>query len=230
VSSTESPNVLDYAKPDSEKSPPSRRRQILLLVLALPALIVPFVPFAYSTSPLDAARALDLRGFPGPGDWGITLLGCGFFVGIVAVLWRGLPVVGVQLGRRSRTPAMLVATAICWAPFTLINVGLSVATVEHLGSSTLRDALQAWPWIASASFAVAGIVLAWRLYMTGNSTGAASVALTTPFLANAFPCLIGFYNERADVGYYLALYLVAVWLAEMVAHARTLLRRRGRAV
>src|SRR3954453_16350347 len=79
--------LLNYAAPATGESARRRRTpmQVALFLLALPALVTPFVTFAYGTSPLDMVPYVPEWNSD---NWILALIALTFFTAFPILLWK----------------------------------------------------------------------------------------------------------------------------------------------
>ena len=217
TTTTGAPLVLDYS---TTPLPRARRMQWLLLALSIPSVVVPFLEFYWDVSPLDAVAE------PFLSDWSdvlpIALLGFGFFTAFPIVAWRAHHLLR-ELQRRARR-AYLAAALLAWAETVALNALWYREVFQRVRAGEWAFPQDAYPFLLAAPVAVAGLLIAWRLHARGDTNRASTVVLTTPYLANAAICLLGFADGDPTIGYLLALFVSVVWTLEIGAQAVSLVR------
>jgi hypothetical protein len=213
--------VLSYAPAAPGVS--GRRRSLLLLLLALPAYVLPFLGFVHGISPFDAAAEF-LRNPLGESDRTIGLMGLSFFVCPLVVTYHGILL--LHSGRRPPLRRALAALAVLGAlanlPLLLLlgTLYYAMATEFLLDSAgfTMAEALMV---LVPAAILISGILLAFRAARQRDSATFFSFAYATPFVANAVFCLVIFFQEGWGPGYLLAAYLVAVTTTDVLIRSRS---------
>ena len=212
------PLVLDYG---ITAIPRTRPLQWLMLVLSLPSLVVPFLDFYWHVSPLDAVVE------PFVNDWvevPLALLGFGFFVAFPIIAWR-THLLWREPRRRARR-AYLASALLAWAGTVALNALWYREMIRRVREEGWALPGDAYPFLLAGPVAVIGLLIAWRLHARGSANRALTVALTTPYLANAAICLLGFADGDPTIGYVLALFVSLVWALEIGADVLGLVRGR----
>ena len=203
-----------------------RRFGRVALAASLPSIIVPFVPFVWDVSPWEASQYL-LNREDFFDTLAVALLGIGFFAAIAAFAWRALLVCGCRVGRLTRA-TFLASAAFAWAATIWLNILWSRAVIEQIkdGTGPLEALWDAMPYILGVPLAALGLTIAWRLHRKGDRDRAVSMLLTIPFLTTATSCLLGFRGDDWQLGYYLSMYVVLIWSAEIAVDGFKLVRER----
>ncbi len=163
---------------------------LLALLVSLLAGVVVFLPFASSTSPLDAVT---LRVPGNQGNWWHALVGAPFFL--------ALPMIWVRL--RSLASKQMPTPG--GRRFIWIVVGLSICATISVETPFLLHLAGTSEWQRLAILCLGfGIVIASGagLYLRGgrlSPTRACLVGLSTAYLANAALCLVVYSNAEGPV-------------------------------
>jgi hypothetical protein len=169
---------------------------ILAALLSLPALVVPFVSFAWSDSPLDTVVWV----FGGGWGWEFALLGAPFFLGFPIVAAQIARVASLNIPRGWR--AVGFALAACSAALSLTFVGRWALEIARQ-----RDSADLIAWMSMflvPAFLATGAFWVWRTRQTASATARHHLTLATAYLANASMCLVVF-RAHSDFGWWLAL-------------------------
>jgi len=170
-----------------QQPPTTRLLNLLQLLLALLAAVVVFLPFASSTSPLDAVT---LRVPGNQGNWWHVLVGAPFFLAF-PLLWLRV------LSLASRPGPSSTGRRILWIVIALsICATISVETpfLLHLAGTSEWQRLA----ILSLGFGIviaSGVALLLRRHAI-SPTHASLVGLNTAYLANAALCLAVYSNAQ----------------------------------
>jgi len=204
------PLVLEYS---TTPAPRAGWVQWLLLALSLPSLAVPFLDFYWEVSPLRAVVE------PFVGDWAevipVALLGFGFFAAFPIVAWRA-HVLWREPRMRVRR-AYLACAFVAWAGTVALNVLWYREVIQRVREDGWELSGDAYPFLLAAPVAAVGLLIAWLLHARGDANRALTVLLTTPYLANATICLLGFADSDPTAGYLLTLFVSLAWTGEIVA-------------
>jgi hypothetical protein len=211
--------VIEYARGDV---PFRRRHRWIMLAASLPSAIVPFAPFVYDVSPLEAAQHMfDDSEFDAIA---LSLLGLAFFAALPALAWRAMLVRRLTMGRRARGVILLIAVPF-WIAMVWVNILWCRSMIEDM-----RDDLDlplalanVWPFALSIPLACIALLIAWRLHRKSETDRAILIVLTIPFLTTATSCLLGFREDDWQFGYWLSMYVAFLWLAELTADGLKLL-------
>ena len=191
--------ILSYAARDARDAPSARTPlRVVQFILALPALVVPFVAFAYSTSPLDCVRSFPLD-FE---DSILFVLACGFFASFPIVAWQARRLAwDVGPGRRERA-ALAVVALLATAPITLVLARIGMEVLEDLSQWDSPD----WEMAIAAVVGpfVTGVTLAIVRWRRGCAVAAWETLLVTGYLAIAAYCLLAL-HDGPQLGYWLTL-------------------------
>ena len=219
TTATGAPLVLDYS---TTPLPRAGRVQRILFTLSIPSLIVPFLAYYWDISPLQAV--LELFSDDSIDTLPLALLGFGFFTAFLIVAWRAHLLIR-EPGRRARG-AYLAAALLAWAGTVALNVLWCRDFIQRMREDGWEFPGDAYPFLLAAPVAVIGLLVAWRLHARGDANRAFTVVLTTPYLANATICLLGFADSDPTIGYVLTLFVSVVWTAEIGADVVRIARGR----
>ena len=219
TTATGAPLVLDYS---TTPLPRAGHVQRILLALSVPALVAPFLDFYWNVSPLQAA--LELFSDDSIDTLPIALLGFGFFAAFPIIAWRTHLLLREPEQRARR--AYLAAALLAWAGTVALNVLWCRDVIQSVREEGWEFAGDAYPFLLAAPVAVFGLLVAWRLQARGNANRAFTVVLTTPYLANATVCLLGFADSDPTIGYVLTLFVSVLWTVEIGADVVRIARGR----
>ena len=214
--------ALDYASPlDARPARRAVRRRVALLALALPGLVVPFVNFTYSITPLEVVTDL-LSGWLS-GEPMIYLLASSYFAAIPIVAWQVRRLAWSATPRRWERVMLFIVAGIATAPATGV-VGLMIYQVADDVRASTQPSVDGEAIVMTmcglAPLALGLALSAWR-WRCGKRLAAAESLLVTGYLANAAVCFFAF-HDNPDPGYWLS-------LAPTAAFALDLLRPRSHA-
>jgi hypothetical protein len=216
---------LEYEHQASGTTPVHARRgwRVLWLVVLLPGLVVPFVPFACDTSAAEmvwkgGAELIQKPSGMEAGALAMWLLAFPFFVVFSLVLWKLLRMFGARPAR--------------WAA----RVGLSVGTLGTLFfiasiAGAARAAATPYEWALVSGGAV-GIALAVSLAIAlrvrpGGRDDAVEVALLGPYVMTLLFAIACWWKE-AEIDWWLALAPAAGGLVELLMTGWFVWRTRNR--
>jgi hypothetical protein len=176
---------------------------VFALLIWLIAGAVPFVPFAFDTSPWDAVR---LRVLGNQGNWWHLLAGAPFFLAFSAIWLRLRSLFAAQL-------STAVGRSLIWCAVGLSTSGTLLVEAPfllHLAGTSEWQRLA----VLSVGFGIliaSGIILVLRRRNI-SPTRACIVGLDTAYLANAALCLV-VYSEATGtvwsrVGWFVSIVLV----------------------
>jgi hypothetical protein len=183
--------------------------QIGLFLLALPALVTPFVSFTYNTSPLEV---VDDPPRWGSGEWILYLVALPYFFAFPILLWKARRLVFAITPGRGEQRAVLLSA-----------IGLMIPTLIVLGEmvSDLPQLIREGKFDSALMLSVAFITLfagfaaaAWRC-RCGDWLGGIEVLLIIGYLSNAGMTLLAF-HDRPELGYWLTVPVAASFAAEML--------------
>jgi hypothetical protein len=190
-----------------------RRWRVASLLAMLPALVVPFVPFACDAVPAVVA-------LQAPAEWwddqSVDVSGASVWLSSLPLVLLPLPVVLWKLRRVSHTGPASAGLRV-----TLLTVGAVAAAAVAGVVVLLAPSASGWGEVAllaaeGGTLLAAGAIFI-RLGRTGDDPDARlSVALLGPYAANVVFLLVLFVEE-ARLGWYLSLAPAAAALAELCA-------------
>lgn len=195
---------------------------ILAAILTLPALVVPFVPFVFGTSPLDTAIEKVSSGSSWWAGRIFLLLGAPFFLGLPLVVTQIARLVSLSASRMWRIIGFALAAISAALSLTFVGTG-AVEMLQHDGPFRWQERIVV---LLAPAILVSGGAWLWR---ARHATGAMTqifVALTTAYLANASLCLFGFIDD-GDLGWRLALVACAGIALDVTRIVVTTHRRAG---
>ncbi|MEA2735784.1 MAG: hypothetical protein QOE14_2235 [Humisphaera sp.] len=213
------PPLLSYATPGETRRRPGALG-IVQLVLALPALVVPFVPFTYGTSPLDVVSDLpdDLNVFSISGDYGLFLIGWSFFAAFPITAWKVRQLVRATPPGVWERGVLGTLAVLLTIPATIVIVSMVRSVVdEALAPQPSRPGLQEIVMIATGMAPLAagiGLTL-WRWLRRRTSVAAIETLLVTGYLTNAAICLLGFF-DNPQLGYWLTIPPTAAFALDLL--------------
>lgn len=152
-----------------------------LLLLALPGLAVPFLPFTYDVSPLQTIL---------PGRWwgNVTLLGAPFFLAIPIAIWQARRLFASRLTSFEIVAAYVLSAGAMISVLWFIGILLS-----DEGFNTFRKVEPTVSIFACWLLVVANVALLWRNRFKPIAPEArAEVFLLGGYLPNAIFCLLAF--------------------------------------
>ena len=205
-------DVLSYeSSPRPRASRALRRRQWLFLLVALPGALVPFLDYAFSTSPLEVAPhppislhplafAPDL--FDGTGA--IYCAAISFFIVFPILLWKLRLMLGPPPGRWERRFAA-GASLICALPPLWLLAMMLRETPDALWFPLNAERIRMLSVLIICVFVL--ILTGWsllRLCRRDRPLHAIEAALFAAYLINSFICLAAFWND-ANAGYYVSI-------------------------
>jgi hypothetical protein len=212
--------VIEYARGDV---PFHRRRRWIMLVASLPAVVVPFAPFVWDVSPLAAVRHLFDDGMFD--TLALALLCLGFCAALVGFAWRALLLRRPEPGRAACVTFLVISTPF-WAATLWVNCLWCRSAIEQMrgGSSVIASLAGVWPFAAHVPVAVLALFIAYVSARRGAIARAILIVLTTPFLTTASSCMLGFRDDDWQLGYWLSMYITALWMGELAADGLKLVR------
>jgi hypothetical protein len=212
------PLVLAYA-PAQGVSARDRFWQFLSALWLLPALVAPFLPFTWHTSPYDAAR--EFYGTHFGSDFPLVCVGLSFFLIYPMLGWR----LRRLLWRRAGTTELFIALAgalVAAAPIFIVAGYMMLEVVRWITERQIPiDAIEWASLIGLMGGLAAGMVMAIRLRRRDGAV-AMEALLVGAYLANVVLCLLSFCRDP-DVGYWVTLAataVLAVQFARLPAAAR----------
>ena len=171
----------------------SRARSALLLLLLLPAAVVPFVPFVRRTegvSPWHVVTEFLQRIWHGEGDI-FVFVGAPFFLGPLIVLWQVCCLTSVPMPRLARTTSL-----VCAAASALMSTGMLIVDLVYF-SPWLHEFLKVS--LHASALVGSGMLVGWlKQHATAERTTVA--ALAAFYLVNASFCLPPFAKTVPSVG------------------------------
>lgn len=191
-------------------------------MLALPSVVVPFVPFACNATPVGAVH----EWVTASDRWDrdaimLTALATGLILPLFILFWRLRSFLRRPLGSTELVIAQTVA-AVMGAGFLLA-----------LGFIVTASGLDASDWVSvglSALWFAFGACACWRLRRQPRAYSFSLMALLVPYGATTIICLIAFFTDR-KVGWYLTAVSGPAALAETITlFIQQLRARRGGAV
>lgn len=191
--------VLDYDRTRATYLHTARWLRALALLVALPAVVAPFVDFTFSVSPSEVMSEFSKAVFHRPPDstFFIVLLALPFFLGIVIASRRLRLLVREPTSRPERISAMLLSLITALMTLAFFGYGLYCWIAQH--SMNNRDLASI---SIGAGVVVLGTVLLWWLrHIRLDTETLASVALNIAYLGNATLCLVEFCENR-DPGWW----------------------------
>jgi hypothetical protein len=205
--------MLNYAAPatTATNTRPRTPMQIALFVLTLPALMTPFVPFTYGTSPLDAVAHVPAFG---DSDWTLYLIAIIYFAAFPILLWKSRLLLFSSTPRRWERRMLTVTAVIVTAP-PLIVIGLMLSDVPEL----IRDGNFGGDEMLMLSIALGSLFIGFggaaRRWWRRDGLGGFENLLITGYLTNAAMCLLAF-HDNPEMGYWLTAPVAASFAAEML--------------
>jgi hypothetical protein len=196
--------VLSYATP-AANAPRNNRRDWMKIAVLILALVVPFVPFTFDTAPLTAL--LQIMNISGS-EWIYVLLGSAFFMAIPLFAWR----LRVMLQRAPHPPAERIAgwtiACVCMLiPIAMLTLFTQIARSE--GFNLLAVVM------IGGGMGILTLGVWQAIRFRGEASTGVDVLLSAAYLANAWVCLIGFYDNR-EIGYWLTLPVAALLLWDLI--------------
>jgi hypothetical protein len=203
--------LLNYAAPATGESARRRRTpmQVALFLLALPAVVTPFVPFAYDSSPVDAVR--DVPQF-GSDDWILYLVALTFFTGFPILLWKSRLLLLPVAPRWWEWRVLAVVTLIISIPIVIVVGGMLWQVRRGNFSFDSEGMLMLSVALGVPPAATTVMALRWR---RRGWQAALETLLISGYLTNAAMCLLAF-HEYAEIGYWLTVTVAASFAAEMI--------------
>jgi len=183
--------------------------RLIFLLLGIPAGIQVFLPFTYGVSPLDAVEAGKFLG--SSDEWRLALLGIPFFSALFILAWKVRLWVPISV----KQPEIIAGYSI--AGVFLLATGIyfifSIVFIVDNGSFSILE----WA-LFSINFVLILLCLVFN-YMNFRrhvpSEAKVHLSLLSVYFPNTVLCLWGFYGDW-QIGAYLALYAVIVYLIEIV--------------
>ena len=203
--------VLNYAAPTTAASGQRTPLQIALFVFALPGLVVPFVSFTYSTSPLDAVT--DIPQF-GSDMWVFFSLGLTYFFGLPILLWKARRLIFTGPPAQPQRRTLLAVSIVITMPalFVVAWMCRDVPPLIKEGDFTGEMALMLSVALSSL-FASIGACM-WRWRRRRDALAATEALLVAGYLTNAAMTLLAF-HDQPELGYWLAIPVAASFAAEL---------------
>ena len=215
---TQTSQMLVYA-PLASPDPPPRtaraRRAVLVILIALPSLAAPFLPFDYGTSPFDVA--IDVPFEPGLfSSWPLWLLGSGFLISVPLVLWKISRACARPPGRGEVRWAAWLAGLGCLAPVVgmLATLGWSVRDGLFDGDGSRGEALIL---AAAVGILAAGLFVVWRVSLR-DPPGVATALLLTAYVTDVALAMAVF-DDSLQIGWWVSGVAVLIAAAELVRMA-----------
>jgi hypothetical protein len=211
-----SPLLLDYQAGNALERRTPRWLHALLLILLLPAAVVPFIAFTYDISPLSALWEIGQmvqRGSDQNDLWLIAFLAAPFFAGLMIVFWQLRLLIRQLCSRTGRTVAFSVAGVS--ALMTLLFCGMGLWKMAHEGFDSESATFEG---IGFGVLLLGGgcFWLARRFRASGDEL--AMISMHASYLANAILCLFAFKSSR-PLGWWMTMWACAV----MVGHTALIL-------
>jgi len=211
--------VLGYRQ--AEPREPGWRGSLLFLLLILPALVTPFIAFAFGVSPLDVweETVKENRLFPNESAWMLFCFATPFFASAPLVFWK---VTLMTPSRKSRglCIAMWSVAGLCSLPV----VGAAIRALLNMVNEGLDAEL--WPFPVGMGLLALYWVLAGVLSSRKQSEQAITMAFYAGYLGNAVYCLGGFHGST-EWGYFITVYIAVVMMADTVRMLFIARRRKG---
>jgi hypothetical protein len=208
------PVQLDYTSPATDAQP-RHRRSIWWTILAIPTLIIPFVPFGCDVSPASVlykvATDLPVRGTWSSDGVMITILAAGLCYGALACIWRVLR----RWGDRNQVVRVL-GVSIGGVGVVIVVVMLALFLYAFLRATDMGKS----DWAAFGVCAAALLGSAWLLWVIYCRRRVHLVlgSLLAPFITCGTFCLIDFFGDRR-IGWDLTLFSVPVSAVELIVLA-----------
>jgi len=187
--------------------------QVILFVLALPALVTPFVAFTYGTSPLDVIS--EERSFFS--EWPLYMCAITFFAAFPIVLWKGWRLLVPTPPAPWTMRAMAAVSLIVNVPAIVIAASMVAQTPESIRDDTFQRDEAAMLAFVLATLLGSAFLAAWRWRRRGLLAGV-NTFFVGGYLTVMAICLLAF-HEDPELGYWLTVPVAASFAAEMLLPA-----------
>jgi hypothetical protein len=183
--------------------------QAVFFVLALPALLTPFVSFTYGTSPLDVLRELPSY----DSEWTLYFIGATFFAAFPIVLWKARRFAwpAPPPGRR-QTRALAGVALIVTAPAIIVVARMLREVPQMMRGGNFRGEEIIMLSLALITLVGGTVLSGWRWRRRGLLAGAETL-LVVGYVTITAMCLYAF-HDGPQLGYWLTVPATASFAAE----------------
>ena len=189
--------------------------QIILFVLALPAVVTPFVSFTWRTSPLEVVS--DTPSLTGS-NWPLFGVGLSFFAAFPILLWKSRRLLWATPPARWERRVLAVVAVVVTVPAFAVIATMLWELPQAVREGNFRSDGIGTFGVALVTFA-GGLILAAMRWRRRNLLAGLETLLLVGFLANAAMCLFAFHDDP-EFGYWLTVPVAASFAAEMLLPAR----------
>lgn len=203
------PLLLNY-RAEASAQPVDRRWRVVSLLAMLPALVVPFVPFACEITPVQVTVSAPAEWLSGEDldgdDAALWLSSLPLLLAVPIVFWKlRLLAMRAPTSKALRGTLMMLGAA-CAAAVAGVIVLLAARTTEWSEAALLA--------IPAVTLLLAGAVFVRLVAARVEHDARVSIALLGPYAANAGFCL-ALWSGAAQLGWYLTLAPAAAALVDL---------------